>query len=70
MSGYRSIAPAALLDKELRLACDTTLDAWLEANAMTSQMLLDALSGEDRFGVLEALAAELGVTPESLPRAA
>lgn len=69
-SGTHSIPPIAILDTELRVARQTTLADWLDARAITMPMLTAALAGDDRFGVLDALADELGVSAESLPKAA
>jgi len=70
MSGIRAITPAAAIDHELMLVLGMSLRMWCDANGVTPRMLDDALHGKDPFGVIDMLAAALGVLPESLPRAA
>lgn len=68
MSGLRSVN---IIDRELRAQGRMSLEAWCTAHCTTVKCLVQALScEEDPYGLLDQLAATLGVSRESLPRAA
>jgi hypothetical protein len=72
MSGLRAIAPAATLDREVHLALGCSLAEWCDRNAVSTAAMARVLAdpANDPFGIRALLAADLGVTVESLTRAA